>query len=668
MHVLCHYKSQESNRHHIYDKLEYTRMMSQRQNRSMLGKSFDYLEAFEDHCAEKSVDATKLSLTQKQDILQLVYAEFNSYGVVGTQSKYQMGNHEKFSVSNLILWVSDEAKKRIQDYLNTCHEKDSPYRSENMSSSRWLIGGTTTKRPAQSVFWNAADVMTAEKQPFFIDRINLMHRTRLTTTSAQETWDQEASHIAWAMHGYLALRSLTIAGPDGTPIPSQSEDQMSTLMRLILEGDYKDEWTAADTMRDDNYGFESYSFWPQPGQDSDMCCIDDRDQRTALEGVLADLSEEQKEKEFMIDLGILMADTTDIMSHYRALKQTLKTVHLHKVNHLREQHTMGATLVSKYMDSHCHIVLSESYSVCTKLYETWKQKKIMDPLLREHHGDKTKIPPVIEIVWLDCSKFGRMDNRELDPLLQCLKSILAKNLTHGVGIFICQTLFSKRRLRAELGERQRVVEKCVVKSLLPVPLNLKISPASHPLDMNKSNFDAYALFADDTVAADCDDDTSPSTNVFETCALLNDRGTEMADRLDPSQYCIPRMGPNSATSVRDLSEKQRSAQLLGGSSVPFHILEPLLRDHSKWGPIADVVVINLSAYEGALEMAALGLPSKNLPRVKSFSVTMDSEAHSLIDSRVKKQLLTEWKKQAVLSKKPTLWEHDSMSDIGESDT
>ena len=124
MHVLCHYKSQESNRHHIYDKLEYTRMMSQRQNRSMLGKSFDYLEAFEDHCAEKSVDATKLSLTQKQDILQLVYAEFNSYGVVGTQSKYQMGNHEKFSVSNLILWVSDEAKKRIQDYLNTCHEKD----------------------------------------------------------------------------------------------------------------------------------------------------------------------------------------------------------------------------------------------------------------------------------------------------------------------------------------------------------------------------------------------------------------------------------------------------------------------------------------------------------------------------------------------------------------
>ena len=126
------------------------------------------------------------------------------------------------------------------------------------------------------------------------------------------------------MHGYLALRSLTIAGPDGTPIPSQSEDQMSTLMRLILEGDYKDEWTAADTMRDDNYGFESYSFWPQPGQDSDMCCIDDRDQRTALEGVLADLSEEQKEKEFMIDLGILMADTTDIMEHYRALKNNIE--------------------------------------------------------------------------------------------------------------------------------------------------------------------------------------------------------------------------------------------------------------------------------------------------------------------------------------------------------
>ena len=91
-----------------------------------------------------------------------------------------------------------------------------------------------------------------------------------------------------------------------------------------MEGDYKNDWMAADTVRDPSYGYESYPFWPQalPGDatlQEQMVC--GAGQRAQLEDALKNMTEDQKTVEFHIDLGVLLADTTDIIEHYATLKK-----------------------------------------------------------------------------------------------------------------------------------------------------------------------------------------------------------------------------------------------------------------------------------------------------------------------------------------------------------
>ena len=180
--ITVSYKPMDTARQHIYDKLEYTKIMAGRQDRSLLGKSFDYLEALEDRMDELGQDLRTLTREQQTLHLNSIFDEFNMHGTIATQEKYKMANHEKFAVTNIICQVAPLARKRIASYLHHCENKKSPYQSSNMASTRWLIGGKTLARGGQTAFWNNADVMTAEKQPYFIDRINLLHCTGAHST------------------------------------------------------------------------------------------------------------------------------------------------------------------------------------------------------------------------------------------------------------------------------------------------------------------------------------------------------------------------------------------------------------------------------------------------------------------------------------------------------
>lgn len=226
-------------------------MMTQRQSRSLLGKHFDYLEALENKAGMELAHIPKEAVETK---LKEVFNEFNSYGVIATNARYQISTHEQFAVRNLITRVSPLTRKRMQDFLSHCPHEKSPYRDTTLGSTRWLLQGLMPGRVAPTTFWLHCDTMTAEKQPYFIDRINLLARTGSLQTCDIARWDQEASYISWAMEGLNALRE---SG-------KTTEEQLSTLLRLILEGDYKPDWTAADALRDPEYGPESFPFWPSP--------------------------------------------------------------------------------------------------------------------------------------------------------------------------------------------------------------------------------------------------------------------------------------------------------------------------------------------------------------------------------------------------------------------
>ena len=142
---LCLYKPQEHVRQHLYDKLEYTRIMTQRQNRTLLGKHFDYLEAMEN---KAGVDFEHIAKEAVESKLKEVFEEFNSYGVIATNAKYQISTHEQFAVKNLITRVSPMTRKRMQEYLAHCAQEKSPYRDTMLGSTRWLLQGTSPGKVA----------------------------------------------------------------------------------------------------------------------------------------------------------------------------------------------------------------------------------------------------------------------------------------------------------------------------------------------------------------------------------------------------------------------------------------------------------------------------------------------------------------------------------------
>ena len=188
------------------------------------------------------------------------------------------------------------------------------------------------------------------------------------------------------------------------------------------------------------------------------------------------------------------------------------------------------------------------------------------------------------------------------------------------------------------------MEKLVAKSLLPVPLNLHLSSAP----TQKANFDMYAVFKneeDDNLFGDSDEEDRTLRNIFEDSQLLVDRGTDLAQRLDPSEFVVAGSFPTTPGSVQNFSEKQRSQQLLGGKDVPLQILKPLLSGHRKWANTHGAVVINLSPYDGCLELVCMSLRRGDYPPMRTFSVTQDAESHGLSELRIKKQLLHDWKQQ-----------------------
>ena len=163
MHMEAMYKAMDCNRQHIYDKLEYTRQSTERQNKSMLSRSFDFLDCMEERCREKGIEIANMSTSQKATVLEEVFAEYNGFGTIATNAKYQLGKGERCGLANLILHVADATKRSMQNFLSQVKEAMSPYRAELIGSKRWLVNGRPSRRAEQSTRWDELLTMTREK-------------------------------------------------------------------------------------------------------------------------------------------------------------------------------------------------------------------------------------------------------------------------------------------------------------------------------------------------------------------------------------------------------------------------------------------------------------------------------------------------------------------------
>jgi hypothetical protein len=342
------------------------------------------------------------------------------------------------------------------------------------------------------------------------------------------------------------------------------------------------------------------------------------------------LTEEQKDIEFKLDLARLAADSTAVLQYVNACHDSGKAQHLLKISHLREQNTLGVNQIERFMDGHCKFALADKAVAINTLYDTWRQR-VAD------HNDN-----LAEIVWFDCTKFGRMESKDLDHGIERMKHVLTRNPLHSVGLIIAPIL-SSNRPRAEVGDRRRIEDKLGMKGLVPVSCALAMDGATlHGHNRTRTMFDLYLVFVDSTLPDEEDGTQAVSENVFARCSLKVRRTTAPAAFLEPRDYIVPRGAGHATTGGRDLSERQRAAQLLGGPNVPLRILEALFAE-VRWPEDQTMLVVDLSPYDAALELVALEMHSRHHPRCRTIALSTDPDGLLFAQKRALKELLDDWK-------------------------
>ena len=249
MHVHCTTKALDA-RQHTYEAIVFSKQQAERQPPTVLSLALRFHAAMQEKAREAGRNWDALSLGDKEELLDECFEEYNSYGIVATNEKYQLKYRDTNSCKNLTLYVCPEALKIIQGVLDNYKERDSPYAVHSLDSTRWLLGrkSSTARGGAASDIWDAIMTTNPAKQVLHQQRIVSMHRRNALHCAGSsipkisvDVWNSELAYCCWLGHGLALCAGAKVVSPDYCEtIAKFTEAQIEDIKRRGLEGDYKD--------------------------------------------------------------------------------------------------------------------------------------------------------------------------------------------------------------------------------------------------------------------------------------------------------------------------------------------------------------------------------------------------------------------------------------------
>ena len=152
------------------------------------------------------------------------------------------------------------------------------------------------------------------------------------------------------------------------------------------------------------------------------------------------LSNDARKAAWEHDCLLLAKDTSAIGKVFHSCEKSERAERLKKITHMRAENTLGSTIVEAFMGKHaCHKAGPES-DVLTLVDQFIAARK------------PTSGPAQGLLVWADLTKFGRMDNKQLNFATAVLDKVLSKNPTTAVGIILAPHLVSEKVTGGLRGE------------------------------------------------------------------------------------------------------------------------------------------------------------------------------------------------------------------------
>ena len=281
---------------------------------------------------------------------------------------------------------------------------------------------------------------------------------------------------------------------------------------------------------------------------------------------------------------------------------------------------------------------------------------------------EVKSAQLYQIIMLDATKFGTLDQDRVDKLVNSMLAVGGESefKTKTCMLLVLPTMASDslRGVRGLEGERVRFYNKLTSKGLVVTAVHITCSKALLGNAAKRSSvFPAFLCMSEDScppegikVGAAKREEKKEGVNPSESQinaflsselyhSLTNDVDN-LPKMIPESWFVVPRdigVGPpetSSETGRRRFTDPQFHAQQLAGSEIPLAIMKSLLQG-TNIPPHHGVLVFHLSGYEGWFEKSLIDARfSSTLPsKLGSVTFCIDQKSRAAIKWAVREQLL-----------------------------
>ncbi|CAK9013014.1 Uncharacterized protein SCF082_LOCUS11746 [Durusdinium trenchii] len=490
--------------------------------------------------------------------LRSVVDELHDQG--GLASKHWVDEERFRSLHNLISGTTVEARDVMAAHLHRHKWRESAFSVEQLKSSRWLVGSSPKMAscPVRGALTVAPESRVLHLQlvvhQFCEAGKKLRPSARPKMRLSSDAFDKACDFACIYTSVLQEARSLT----------TFTKEKEAEILRIFLQRDYMSEIDASVSSKLSTWQVQHLSLWTDYVDTKAAAVVANAEQVAAME------DEAQSAKYREVKAKLLKDQAA--MTHFNAcVNQNSKRKHVVKVMHERAQVQCGKQLSETFMEKWNRVSLVPDLKSMPNLDAAYK-------LLASHH--KVPVEDVNTIMYVDCTKFGVLNQPEINAIGEMVERVLFRNPYRGglrsVAVVLPPLLCGSTgggSLRADWRYCQS-------------PLWMKQSLVNFPEAIEEKNF------------------------------------------------IVPGEMMTSNEARRNLSDVQETSQWLGGIHVPREVLVALQGTEKFVKP---TLVVHPSAYDGALELAAMHMG------FGSFSYSTQEVHFKCSKEIVKNSLVEAWK-------------------------
>ncbi|CAK9115722.1 unnamed protein product [Durusdinium trenchii] len=474
-------------------------------------------------------------------------------------------------VSELDCEDTEEAREIMSQHLTFTKWKDSAFSTEQLRTTRWLLGARPKNIPDG---YHELLTVTPMAQEMLMDLhvksfLRATRRVKSAARSRARLCADDFDRLVDFACVFAHIRKCAMR------VVSKSRDVDSKLMAAFLAKDYYQDIEAVIASKNPEFRVQSLTVWQDIVEPPSLPTVLQGDESADL---LA--AQEAASATKFNELQIRLTADCEAMNKYNADKQKAESrKHVQRVLHEKNQLAVGKKVVDEYMASNCWAGLIGDMMLPHEL------DKIIKAAAAKRQVAMDKL---LTIGWVDLTKIGVLTQKDMNKVGTWCERLISRNPTSTCVVMALPLLTSSSGCGALRSDIRKLEDKLLFHQMEFRSFFLPVDHTSlhHNRDM-PGGFTFYLIVSDATLPRSgtahranrsAEKVDRSGVNTFCFSKLWQTQVTSSSPRaIDESEFIVPATGGvSSAEGRRNYTDLQETSQWLGGLEIPKVILGDLL--------------------------------------------------------------------------------------------